>query len=186
MIQICSCGRKLSSCWQSTVWHTASLIIVSTVATKEENNRGLGDRLMRLWPRLGHNTFVEPIACQEQLFLKLHRKLAPALRKKFHITMKIHRNEDNSEYVISSHIRLSAAIRYLAGASPLDIMRSHGISFTSVFTSVWGVVDVVNQHPEFEIKFPDNDEQRRIANGFERRSGAGFPNCVGALDGILI
>jgi hypothetical protein len=63
----------------------------------------------------------------------------------------------------------------------------HGVFHTEVFKSVWRVVDAVNQCKQLKIKFPeDHDEQSRIAAEFEKKSRAGFKNCVGAIDGILI
>ena len=39
----------------------------------------------------------------------------------------------------------------------------------------------------FDIVFPDSeDEQQKFADGFWMRSRAGFKNCVGAIDGILV
>lgn len=96
----------------------------------------------------------------ESDFFKLHRKLDPLLRKKFKITMKNRINEDNSNYIILSQIILSASIRYFDDGSPLDILNSHFISFTSVFTSVWGVLDVLNAHPDFKIEFLDHYKKK--------------------------
>jgi hypothetical protein len=65
-------------------------------------------------------------------------------------------------------------------------MLTHGVCYTSVFNSVWGVVDVINKKPELKITFPDKQEQLKIAEGFESMSGAGFDRVIGAIDGILI
>ena len=62
----------------------------------------------------------------------------------------------------------------------------HGVSFTSVFSSVWGVVDVVNSCTKLSFEFPSHEDQKIIANDFLQRSGANFGNVVGAIDGILI
>jgi hypothetical protein len=65
-------------------------------------------------------------------------------------------------------------------------MLSHGVCYTSVFASVWGVVDVINKNPQLKIRFPTKQEQLKIAKGFEKMSGAGFDRVIGAIDGILI
>jgi hypothetical protein len=56
----------------------------------------------------------------------------------------------------------------------------------SVFYSIWGVVDVVNNSENLKIRFPNHQEQKRIAQGFKKMSGAGFDKVIGAIDGILI
>eukprot|EP00957_Ditylum_brightwellii_P009688 729864-Ditylum_brightwellii.AAC.1 len=83
-------------------------------------------------------------------------------------------------------MHLSMSLHYFAGESPLDIMVSHGVGLASVYTSVWGVVDCLNQCEEFEFHFPDISKQQEIADGFKEMSGALFDNVVGAIDGILI
>lgn len=88
---------------------------------------------------------------------------------------------------IDSASRLSMALRYFAGGDPLDISLVHGVSHSEVFKSVWLVVDAVHSTPDLDINFPtDHAEQRRIAREFQSKSDAGFDNCAGAIDGILI
>ena len=78
------------------------------------------------------------------------------------------------------------AIRFFAGGDLYDLMAIHGVGYISVFISVWGVVDVINNSPLLKIKFPTHDEQEVIARGFQAMSGAGFDNVIGAIDGVLI
>jgi hypothetical protein len=65
-------------------------------------------------------------------------------------------------------------------------MLTHGVCYSSVFSSVWGVVDVINKNPALKIKFPSKQEQLKIAKGYEKISNAGFDRVIGAIDGILI
>jgi hypothetical protein len=52
---------------------------------------------------------------------------------------------------------------------------------------VWFVVDAIHAAESMDIKFPtSHDEQRRIAEGFRRKSRIGLSNCVGAIDGLLV
>jgi hypothetical protein len=84
-------------------------------------------------------------------------------------------------------VRVTCAIRYFAGGSPYDLATTFGIAVSEVFESVCEVVNAVNQHPDFTIKYPDShDKQRQIALGFKEKLGAGFDSCAGAIDGILI
>ena len=89
--------------------------------------------------------------------------------------------------LISTSVRLAAALRYFAGGSPLDIALVFGICYKDVMKSVWAVVNAINKTPEFAILYPEcPDEQSKIAEGFKRRSTAGFDTCAGAIDGMLV
>ena len=130
-------------------------------------------------------------------FWRLHTILLPFIRtatdKKINYERKGGRSGGNyspppiPNGVISPSIRLGAAIRYFAGGSPYDIMCVFGISYSEVLSSVWIVVDAINQCPQFNISYPDSlEEQRAIAAGFEAASAPVIKNCAGAIDGILI
>jgi hypothetical protein len=72
------------------------------------------------------------------------------------------------------------------GGSTYDIMTTFGISQTETINSYWYVVDAFNQHPRFEIAYPDDHKkQQYIAAGFAEVSSAGFRCCSGAKDGIF-
>lgn len=89
--------------------------------------------------------------------------------------------------IISPELRLSCAIRFFCGGDAEDLVLTHGISHTSVMRSVWRIVDAIHRTPELDIRFPsDHAEQRKIAKGFQDKSSVHFPNCVGAIDGIVI
>jgi hypothetical protein len=84
-------------------------------------------------------------------------------------------------------MHLGAAIHYFAGGSPNDIMCIFGILYSEVLSSMWIVVDAINQCKQFEISYPASlDEQRKIAAGFKAASMPGIKNCAGVIDGILI
>lgn len=89
--------------------------------------------------------------------------------------------------IISSSVRLAIALRYFSGGSPYDIMVKYGVSHTSVFESVWMVVEAVNVCEQMKITYPsDVEEQKKIARGFRDASRVKFDCCAGAIDGILI
>jgi hypothetical protein len=91
-------------------------------------------------------------------FNKLVHKLHPFMKQCDH-------SKSTSNGPIFHSIQVACAIRYFAGGSPYDIATTFGIAVSEVFESVWDVVDAVNNHPDFEIRYPDShDEQRRIAS----------------------
>lgn len=119
-------------------------------------------------------------------FYKLHYMLKPQLDLEFFPGGGGYRDPDATKYLISTKLRLSIAIRFFAGASYHDLKLLHGVSMSTVYRSVWGVVDAVNKTQGMSFSFPDAEGQRKIANGFLRKSGAKFDKVVGAIDGLLI
>ena len=89
--------------------------------------------------------------------------------------------------LISNATRLSCALRYFAGRRAEDISLVHGISHCQVFRSVWRVVDAVNTAMELKFEYPaDHTQQKAVAKEFKECSQAGFDNCGGAMDGMMI
>jgi hypothetical protein len=76
------------------------------------------------------------------------------------------RGLQGSSYIISTKIRLSIALRYFAGGAVYDIMLVHGVYMPSIYASVWGVIDVINNTPELDFHFPSKERQQEIATGF--------------------
>jgi hypothetical protein len=69
----------------------------------------------------------------------------------------------------------------------MDIALVHGVSHSKVFDSLWLVVDAINKEPELAILFPESHAtQLELAGEFKKKIQAGFSNCMGAIDGILI
>jgi hypothetical protein len=124
-----------------------------------------------------------------QSFWRLHRLLRPYLGGRIHPTSTSKKKNRNGgkNGIISSTIRLAAALRYFAGSSVYDIAIIHGISVTEVHQSVWRVVNAVNNCSDLKFEFPEDwAAQRLVAAGFEKKSRAGFSICAGAIDGLLI
>lgn len=84
---------------------------------------------------------------------------------------------------------LAIAIRYFSGGCPYDISVVYGVSHSVVLESVDYVIDAVNSSTSewFKLEYPDDhDDQNDIAQGFKARSTAGFGNCPGCIDGMLV
>jgi len=142
-----------------------------------------------IFKEMGPYYFQRAYRMDEDNFWWLHRMLYANLGGRVRPrkgSKKKHRNGAKNG-IISSPARLSAALRYFAGGRPDDIAIVHGISNTEVYRSVWRTVNAVNKCDSLRIQFPaDHNQQRAIAAGFKRKSRAGFDNCAGAIDGILV
>ncbi|KAL7541332.1 hypothetical protein ACHAWF_012614 [Thalassiosira exigua] len=122
-------------------------------------------------------------------FYVLHDTLEDALRQEFNVSERKRGSNPNGN--ISTKLRLSAALRFFAGADVYSIILTHGIGLQTVYDSVYGIVNAVNESSSFsfnrnEASFPSHAEQREIALGFLEKSGAGFDKIVMALDGMLV
>ena len=60
------------------------------------------------------------------------------------------------------------------------------MSRSSVYDSVWGVVDCINACKELEFQFPSKSEQLDICEGYKNRSSINLHNIIGAIDGMLV
>ena len=88
---------------------------------------------------------------------------------------------------ITTEIRLACTLRYFAGGSYLDITLSHGIGKTDLYRSIWAVVHATNACTTLQFSFPTTSDQcESIASEFSHRSKAGFRNCIGCIDGMLV
>ena len=119
-------------------------------------------------------------------FNDLHDLLLPQLHSIFFPSNGGCRDPEHNKYLIQTKIRLSIALRFFAGADPLDLFGWHGVSIVSVFVSVWGVIDAVNNTEALAFHFPNHDQQKSVASCFFEKSSAGFDKVIGAIDGILI
>ena len=139
-----------------------------------------------IFDQLGDYYLPRAYRMDKPTFYKLHQLLDPLLIQHFFPKEAGNRDIYSNTYLIRTEIRLSIALRYFAGASPHDLVVTHGVSMTSVFFSIWGVVDCINKCSQLNIVFPDYTTQQDIALGFKSRSGADFGTIIGAIDGILI
>ncbi|KAL3772329.1 hypothetical protein ACHAWO_004214 [Cyclotella atomus] len=98
-------------------------------------------------------------------FHDLHAQLLPQLEEQFP-TKRSRGKTPNGP--INTKLRLSAALRFAAGSSPLDIMLTHGISHQSVYDSIWGTTDAVNKTKSLDFnadgaEFPSHGDE--VAGG---------------------
>ena len=79
------------------------------------------------------------------------------------------------------------ALRWMVGGDKMDIAPHQECAFDEVMKSVWAVVDAVNTCDKLKMRFPKTyAEQMEVAEGFKKKSKAGFKNCVGCIDCMLV
>ena len=77
---------------------------------------------------------------------------------------------------IDGRIKLSCALRYMAGGDPLDVMISHCLSHAVIFDCIWQAVDAINNCRGLDtLSYPKcHQRQREIARGFQHASDIGI------------
>ena len=99
----------------------------------------------------------------------LHGTLESALNEEFNVVQHACGYTPNGD--IPTKLRLSAALRFFAGAAVYDIMLTHGMGKQTVHKSIYGVVDCINKDASLvfnldDTKFSLHNEQREIAASF--------------------
>ena len=138
-----------------------------------------------IYEELGDVYFRRAYRMKYDTFNRLATELSP------YIIAASGKKQRSSNYLhngaILPEVRLACALRWFSGGSIYDIMTTFGVSHTDAIDSCWFVVDAINRHPNFTIKYPeDHNAQYSIAEGFRRVSSADFGCCAGAIDGLLI
>mmetsp|Transcript_5064 Transcript_5064/g.6216 ORF Transcript_5064/g.6216 Transcript_5064/m.6216 type:complete len:431 (-) Transcript_5064:79-1371(-) len=91
---------------------------------------------------------------------------------------------------VCAEVRLAMTLRYLAGGSMWwDIRLIFNISVNEFYSSVWRVVEAINNYEGFKVVFPIDDEEKltEIEGVFRSKSSHGMiTGCVGAIDGCLL
>ena len=109
--------------------------------------------------QLGPTYFRRSYRMKIESFYQLYNILEEGLQMEFGKSKyNCDKTRNKKGYRIDLKLRLSAAVRYFAGGDPLDIMLSHGISHSSVYNSIWGVVDAVNKCDKLKFAFPDHEK----------------------------
>ena len=128
--------------------------------------------LFRLYYRMSYPAFM---------------KLLNLLQNDLAVNPRKSRNRTSNQDPIYAELTLHCTLRFLAGASYLDVMMHTGISRTAFYSCVYKGIDAICSCPELELKMPLSlSEMKAAANSFKNISLDGRLNgCIGALDGWL-
>lgn len=97
----------------------------------------------------------------------------------------------SSGSTISKRSKLLCCLRFLAGASYLDLIAFFNCSQAAIFSTdidkgcIWPVIDAINACIQLQIGLPINDIQKMVetANGFAHYVDGAMYGCVSAVDG---
>ena len=138
------------------------------------------------------NLFERAYRMDYPAFLELHELLKDGIEEYVRKEGTSRNSSANEPFYrkngkITTQICLACALRYFAGRSYLDIIMSHSVGKTDFYRSIWAVVHATNQCSSLDFQFPSTlAECQSISNEFSLRSKAGFSNCIGCIDGLLI
>ncbi|POM62800.1 hypothetical protein PHPALM_27989 [Phytophthora palmivora] len=112
--------------------------------------------------------------------------LAAKLETYLAVDEKQSRNRTGIEPI--THInKLQMCLRWFSGGSYHDIRTNSGVSVGAFYAAIHEVVDVINAHPDLQLRFPTTvATQRHAAKSFERLSSSRVvKGCIGAVNGWL-
>ena len=140
--------------------------------------------IVQVYNELGRDVFRRSFRMHFEVFLKLFNKIKIDLYTVINYKPNCRRGPNGR---IHPTVFLACALRVFSGGDPLDLITSFGVSKCVIHNSVDIIIETVCRCKSLEIKFPTcHEEQLLIAKGFEAKSRAGFKNCVGAIDGMLV
>ena len=88
--------------------------------------------------------------------------------------------------------KLAMTLRFMAGASYLDLLHLFGIKKATFYATIWQTLESLDKCPalpDMTLEHDVNDLQRcrALSQGFANRTGARHVNgCIGALDGMAL
>ena len=126
----------------------------------------------------------------EGCFERTYRMTFRSFRKlQFMLSSSLVRQESKcrSSSPVPIYSIVAIGIRYLAGASYIDLADVHGVSFDTVYKCVHSFLLACLECDELQIKMPDSAEKwesvrKTFASKSYRRL---FKHCVGAIDGFF-
>ena len=146
----------------------------------DESYERLGPAGFRRLYRMHYDSFCKLHALLEEGIEKVLEERRP---KKDHSDTRNRTNMPNPPIPngsIPTSLRLGIALRFFKGCPSFDIHEIFGVSHAAVIDSIWTVVQAINEHPGFNLQYPeDHETQFKIAEGFRNVSAV-------AIDGILI
>ena len=96
----------------------------------------------------------------------------------------------SSGSVITNKTRLAITLRWLAGASYLDLMWGFRVSRSTIYHSEYGIIyptiEAINTVLTMSFPYDDTDELERISGQFAEKTHHIFEGIVGAIDGLVI
>ena len=95
-----------------------------------------------------------------RMSVKSFYKLFNLIRKD--LTKAVFNSSVTYKNQIDLELRLSMALRIFAGGSSIDVFGFHKVCRTTVYDSLWLIVDVINQCNELEFHFPTKEEQKNL------------------------
>eukprot|EP00037_Helgoeca_nana_P003094 m.38083 g.38083 ORF g.38083 m.38083 type:complete len:489 (+) comp13287_c0_seq1:277-1743(+) len=124
--------------------------------------------------------FVQRYKVTKRRFASLSAALDPYLSPK--------RHDSDGTNALSTDLKLSMTLRFLAGGAPVDILDIHGVrSLSTFYTHLWATCEALDIVLEFPDLVHDETLWETVARAFGNKRTDGYlAGMIGALDGIHI
>lgn len=91
---------------------------------------------------------------------------------------------------VPPELKLSMALRWMAGGSYLDIADLHGVAVQTFYACLWETIEAIDAAYELPLmRYLDQVEQgalEHLIEGFDRKSSGLIRGCFGAIDGLAV
>ena len=91
---------------------------------------------------------------------------------------------------VPPELKLSMALRWMAGGSYLDIADLHGVEVSTFYKHLWTTIEAIDAAYELPlIAMLDNVEEGALGpliDGFDEKSAGMIRGCFGAVDGLAV
>jgi hypothetical protein len=91
---------------------------------------------------------------------------------------------------VPPELRLSMALRWMAGGSYLDIADLHGVAESTFFELLWETVEAIDKAYELpllaQLERVEDGALEPLIEGFDRKSAGMIRGCFGAIDGLAV
>lgn len=139
---------------------------------------------LRKFHRLDDLMFKRMFRMSKPSFYKLLNIIRPHLKKK-----SIRHAINSSGSIISDQVCLAVTLRWMAGASYIDLVFGWDIALGSFYAEggpLWSTLEAIDK--ALNLSFPLNDEEklREMADGFSWYSLHRLQDCVMAVDGWVM
>ena len=91
---------------------------------------------------------------------------------------------------VAPELKLSMALRWVAGGSYLDIADLHGVEVSTFYQHLWTTLEAIDVAYELPLlsmlENVDEGALSPLIDGFDQKSGGIIRGCFGAVDGLAV
>lgn len=144
-------------------------------------NRGFAIEQM---DRLDPSTFKRMFRVDRYTFEEILEKITPFLDEK-----NDQKAINSSGSAVTNKTRLAVTLRWLAGASYIDLCFAWGVACSTFYSErgiIWPTIEAIDLAFDMGLPLHDAEKLEELSLGFSEHSGGIFDGCLLAIDGFAV